>query len=148
MAAWSIQEAEHSAREVFQRAFTGEPQIVVSNRVPSIVIISYADYESHASIPKIDPKARISAKKEPSLVEALLSCPCDISDLIEDRRNRLKPWHDARYAQRDRHGGFWCRNRQSVFIISNPLVTDTCQNTSMSNTTGNIFSHRILAKSV
>ncbi|MBR4370098.1 MAG: hypothetical protein IKS92_03570, partial [Victivallales bacterium] len=53
--------------------------------VPSIVIISYADYESHASIPKIDSKARISAEKEPSLVEALLSCPCDISDLIEDR---------------------------------------------------------------
>ena len=85
MAAWSIQEAEHSAREVFQRAFTGEPQIVISNGVPSIVIISYADYESHASIPTIDSNVRTGEKKEPSLVKALLSCPCDISELIEDR---------------------------------------------------------------
>ena len=49
MSAWALKDAEASAKEVFERAFTGEPQIVTCHGVPSLVIITYAEYEDSAS---------------------------------------------------------------------------------------------------
>ena len=39
-----LRDAETSAKEVFRRAFTGEPQTVTRHGVPSLVIITYADF--------------------------------------------------------------------------------------------------------
>ena len=42
MSSWALKDAETSVEEVFERAFTGEPQIVTRQGVPSLVIITYA----------------------------------------------------------------------------------------------------------
>ena len=76
MAAWALRDAETSAREVFARAFGGEPQIVTRHGVPSLVIITYAEFESskHGS-------SLAKPTKKPSFVEFLKNCPADLSDI-------------------------------------------------------------------
>lgn len=99
MSLWALKDAETSVEEVFERAFTGEPQIVTRHGVPSLVIIKYADYENHASMPKAKRRGKSEKKEERSLVGALMSCPCDISGLIEKRVDELP-------SAFDRTGGF------------------------------------------
>ncbi len=77
MAAWALKEAESSAREIFERAFTGEPQIVTHHGVPSLVIITYADYEAVKPMVKKTPKSM----KRKSFVDFLRNCPFDLSEL-------------------------------------------------------------------
>lgn len=105
MAAWALKDAEASAKEVFERAFAGEPQIVMRDGVPSLVIMAFADFE--AATPKVasSPPTTITDKAEkttnrPSLVELFASCPVDLSDLIEGRVGCDLP------SAFDRAGGF------------------------------------------
>ena len=100
MAAWALKDVETSAKEVFERAFTGEPQIVTRHGVPSLVIITYADYEAKSpwSVPAHDEVQKEKRGKR-SLVDALSACPCDISELIEKRVEELP-------SAFDRAGGF------------------------------------------
>ena len=100
MAAVVLKDAETSAKEVFKRAFTGEPQIVTRHGVPSLVIITYADYKDYAAVPKEWERKRTTGAEERSLVDALMACPYDISDLIEDRTGYDLP------SAFDRAGGF------------------------------------------
>ena len=83
MVAWALKDAETSAKEVFERVFTGEPQIVTRHGVPSLVVITYADYEAtpRMSVPR---RGRRPARK--SFVEFLRSCPVDnLGELIGER---------------------------------------------------------------
>ena len=100
MAAWALKDAETSAKEVFERAFTGEPQIVTRHGVPSLVIITYAEYEDSASAYNRKKRQKTERNGGLSLVDALMSCPYDISDLIEDRAGYDLP------SAFDRAGGF------------------------------------------
>lgn len=84
MAAWALNDAETSAKEVFGRAFTGEPQILMRDGVPSLVVITYADFETLKPAPTMT--IRQGGRKR-SFVEFLRSCPCDFSDLIGERDN-------------------------------------------------------------
>ena len=89
-----LNEAETSAKEVFRRAFTGEPQIVTRHGVPSLVIITYADFAAT----KIQAQPRsTSARKRKSFLDFLRSCPVDLSELD---------------LERDRDTG---ENRESIF---------------------------------
>ena len=85
MAAWALKDAETSAKEVFERAFTGVPQIVTRHGVPSLVIITYADY-------KATPRAPASRRKRnperKSFVDFLRSCPVDNLDELIGERNK------------------------------------------------------------
>ena len=47
MAAWKMKEATDSWEAVCERAYSGEPQYLSRYGVPSIVVISLAQYESH-----------------------------------------------------------------------------------------------------
>ena len=100
MVAWALKDAETSAKEVFERAFTGEPQIVTRHGVPSLVIITYAEYEDSASACNRKQRQEAERNGGRSLVDALMSCPYDISDLIEDRTGYDLP------SAFDRAGGF------------------------------------------
>jgi len=100
MSAWALKDAETSAKEVFERAFTGEPQIVTRHGVPSLVIITYAEYEDSASAYNGKKRQKAESNGGRSLVDALMSCPYDISDLIEDRTGYDLP------SAFDRAGGF------------------------------------------
>ena len=100
MSAWALKDAETSAKEVFERAFTGEPQIVTRHGVPSLVIITYAEYEDSASAYNGKKRQKAESDGGQSLVAALMSCPYDISDLIKDRTGY--DWPSAF----DRAGGF------------------------------------------
>ena len=77
MAAWALKEAESSAKEIFERAFTGEPQIVTRHGVPSLVIITYADYEA---VRPTEQKSHERSKRK-SFVDFLRNCPADLSEL-------------------------------------------------------------------
>lgn len=85
MAAWTLKEAENSAKEVFGRAFTGEPQILMRNGIPSLVVITYADFETTRDAPASLSKPSQKPEEKMSFVDFLRSCPCDISDLIGER---------------------------------------------------------------
>ena len=82
MSAWALKDAENSVKEVFERAFTGEPQIVTRHGVPSLVIITYADYEATPRAPTPERK-RHPARK--SFVDFLRSCPVDLSEVMVER---------------------------------------------------------------
>ena len=89
-----LKDAEASAKEVFRRAFMGEPQIVTRHGVPSLVIITYADFAAT----KIQAQPRYtSARKRKSFLDFLRSCPVDLSELD---------------LERDRDTG---ENRESIF---------------------------------
>ena len=77
-----LNDAETSAKEVFKRAFMGEPQIVTRHGVPSLVIITYADFAAA----KMPVKTRTtSSRKRKSFVDFLRSCPVDLSELDLER---------------------------------------------------------------
>ena len=82
MAAWALKDVETSAKEVFERAFTGEPQIVTRHGVPSLVIITYADYKATPRAPATRRKRNPERK---SFVDFLRSCPVDLSEVIGER---------------------------------------------------------------
>ena len=89
-----LNDAETPVKEFFKRAFMGEPQIVTRHGVPSLVIITYADYAAT----KISAKPRVrSSRKRKSFVDFLRSCPVDLSELD---------------LERDKDTG---RNRESIF---------------------------------
>lgn len=90
-----LKDAEISAKEVFRRAFTGEPQIVTRHGVPSLVIITYADFAATKTPSRPRPA---SSMKRKSFVDFLRSCPVDLSELD---------------LERDKDTG---ENRESVFV--------------------------------
>ena len=70
-----LNDAETPVKEFFKRAFMGEPQIVTRHGVPSLVIITYADYKDYAAVPKEWEHKRTTGAEERSLVDALMACP-------------------------------------------------------------------------
>ena len=82
MSSWALKDAETSVEEVFERAFTGEPQIVTRQGVPSLVIITYADYKA---APRTPPPRRERQQSRESFVDFLRSCPVDLSEVIGER---------------------------------------------------------------
>ena len=84
MASWALKDAETSVEEVFERAFAGEPQIVTRQGVPSLVIITYADYKA---TPRTPPPRRDMHQTRGSFVDFLRSCPVDLSEVIGERCN-------------------------------------------------------------
>ena len=77
-----LSDAETSAKEVFRRAFMGEPQIVTRHGVPSLVIITYADFA--ATKMSAQPQTTSFGKRK-SFVDFLRSCPVDLSELDLER---------------------------------------------------------------
>ena len=77
-----LKDAEASAKEVFRRAFMGEPQIVTRHGVPSLVIITYADFTA-ARTPAWQKPTSPGERK--SFVDFLRSCPVDLSELDLER---------------------------------------------------------------
>ena len=63
MSAWRLNEATESCRTVFDRAWGGEPQIIMRDGKPMVVVLSFAAYEA------AKPKKR-------TLLATLRSCPC------------------------------------------------------------------------
>jgi len=77
-----LNDAETSVKEVFRRASMGEPQIVTRHGVPSLVIITYADFAAS----KLPARTRtISSGKRKSFVDFLRSCPVDLAELDLER---------------------------------------------------------------
>ena len=78
-----LNDAETPVKEFFKRAFMGEPQIVTRHGVPSLVIITYADYAA--------------------AIDFLRSCPVDLSELDLERdkdtgRNRESIFAEGMFA--------------------------------------------------
>ena len=63
MGAGRLNEATESCRTVFDRAWGGEPQIIMRDGKPMVVVLSFAAYEA------AKPKKR-------TLLATLRSCPC------------------------------------------------------------------------
>ena len=63
MSAWRLNETTESCRTVFDRAWGGEPQIIMRDEKPMVVVLSFAAYEA------AKPKKR-------TLLATLRSCPC------------------------------------------------------------------------
>ena len=57
MSAWAVKDAVRSSEEVFTCAWKGEPQIIMRDDVPMVVVVSFSDYQRHAS-PVARPKKR------------------------------------------------------------------------------------------
>ena len=57
MSAWAVKDAVRSSEEVFTCAWKGEPQIIMRDDVPMVVVVSFSDYQGHAS-PVARPKTR------------------------------------------------------------------------------------------
>ena len=53
MSAWRLNEATESCKTVFDRAWGGEPQIIMRDEKPMVVVLSFAAYE--AAKPKREP---------------------------------------------------------------------------------------------
>ena len=53
MSAWRLNEATESCETVFDRAWGGEPQIIMRDEKPMVVVLSFAAYE--AAKPKREP---------------------------------------------------------------------------------------------
>ena len=70
MSAWRLNEATESCKTVFDRAWGGEPQIIMRDEKPMVVVLSFAAYE--AAKPKREPdRVQLVVKKTP--VRALKS---------------------------------------------------------------------------
>lgn len=76
-AQWSFQDAKNKFSEVVKAASTGQPQVVVEQGVPTVVVISKSLYEYYKS----------SSPDKPSFKEMLLSIPKNDDDSLfsEDR---------------------------------------------------------------
>lgn len=51
MSAWRLKEATESCEAVFDRAWSGEPQIIMRDEKPMVVVVSYVDFRRAAAIP-------------------------------------------------------------------------------------------------
>ena len=74
MSAWRLNEATESCRTVFDRAWGGEPQIIMRDEKPMVVVLSFAAYEA------TKPKKR-------TLLTTLRSCPCgdELAKVLDER---------------------------------------------------------------
>ena len=82
IATLELNDAETSVKEVFKRAFMGEPQIVTRHGVPSFVIITYADFAATKMSAR---PTETASRKRKSFVDFLRSCPVDLSELDLER---------------------------------------------------------------
>ena len=57
MSAWAVKDAVRSSEEVFTCAWKGEPQIIMRDDVPMVVVISFADYRGARGV-AVPPKRR------------------------------------------------------------------------------------------
>ena len=48
MSAWRLKEATESCEAVFDRAWSGEPQIIMRDEKPMVVVLSYVDFRRAA----------------------------------------------------------------------------------------------------
>ena len=48
MSAWRLKEAKESCETVFDRALGGEPQIIMRDEKPMVVVLSYVDFKRAA----------------------------------------------------------------------------------------------------
>ena len=51
MSAWRLKEATESCETVFDRAWGGEPQIIMRDEKPMVVVLSYVDFRRAATTP-------------------------------------------------------------------------------------------------
>ena len=74
MSAWRLNEATESCKTVFDRAWGGEPQIIMRDEKPMVVVLSFAAYEA------AKPKKR-------RLLATLRSCPCgdELAKVLDER---------------------------------------------------------------
>ena len=72
MCAWRLNEAKESCGTVFDRAWGGEPQIIMRDEKPMVVVVSFAAYEA-------------AKPKKGTLFEALRSCPLGGVELNVER---------------------------------------------------------------
>ncbi len=80
MGAWRLKDAKESCETVFDRAWSGEPQIIMRDEKPMVVVVSYVDY--HRS-------SMTRTERRRSFVEALLSCPkLDGGEELDIERDR------------------------------------------------------------
>ena len=86
MAAWALKDAEISCDKVFERAFGGEPQVVTRYGVPSLVVITYADFTATRKGSECIRKGKAHVKTP---LDVFRSCPVDLSELINERGEEL-----------------------------------------------------------
>ena len=99
MAAWALKDAEISCDKVFERAFGGEPQVVTRYGVPSLVVITYADFTATRKVSECVRKGEKSKAHVKTPLDVFRSCPVDLSELIDGRNEELP-------SAFDRAGGF------------------------------------------
>ena len=51
MSAWRLNEAKESCETVFNRAWSGEPQIIMRDEKPMVVVVSYVDFRRTVATP-------------------------------------------------------------------------------------------------
>ena len=44
MSAWRLKEAKESCETVFDRAWSGEPQVIMRDEKPMVVVVSYLEF--------------------------------------------------------------------------------------------------------
>ena len=86
MAAWALKDAEISCDKVFERAFGGEPQVVTRYGVPSLVVITYADFTATRKGSECIRRDNAHVKTP---LDVFRSCPVDLSELINERGEEL-----------------------------------------------------------
>ena len=74
MSGWALKEAEESCNTVFERAWGGEPQLIMRDHEPSLVVITYKEYVSQRP-------------QKPTLFETLRSCPYGDLELKVERNH-------------------------------------------------------------
>ena len=86
MAAWALKDAEISCDKVFERAFGGEPQVVTRYGVPSLVVITYADFTATRKGSECIRRGKAHVKTP---LDVFRSCPVDLWELINERGEEL-----------------------------------------------------------
>ena len=73
MGAWRLKDAQEACETVFDRAWGGEPQIIMRDDKPMVVVVSFAAYEA------VKPKSH-------TLFTTLRNCPCgdDLAKALEE----------------------------------------------------------------
>ena len=80
MGAWRLKDAQEACETVFDRAYGGEPQIIMRDDKPMVVVVSFAAYRR---MPEPQEQSRRS------FVDALLSCPkFDAGDELDVERSQ------------------------------------------------------------
>jgi hypothetical protein len=89
MAAWALKDAEISCDKVFERAFGGEPQVVTRYGVPSLVVITYADFTATRKKSKCVRRGGEGKSHVKTPLDVFRSCPVDLSELIDEHGEEL-----------------------------------------------------------